>query len=115
VPRVSYNKIAASSTGERSENVRKRVAAARAVQERRFLGATTMVNAEMGLREIERYCYVDPAGQALLRDAVDKLSFSARTYHRIIKIARTVADLDSSESISTQHVAEALQYRPQVI
>jgi magnesium chelatase family protein len=112
VPRVEYDKLADRRTGEPSAAVRARVEAARAVQLRRF-GDPRRLNSDMTPPEIRRYCQLDEAGERVLRAAVERLGLSARAYHRVLKLARTIADLAGSERIATVHVAEALQYRPQ--
>lgn len=114
VPRVEYDKLADHRTGEPSAAVRARVEAARAVQLRRF-GDPRRLNSDMTPPEIRRYCRLDEAGERLLRTAVERLGLSARAYHRVLKLARTIADLAGEERIAAVHVAEALQYRPQEI
>ncbi len=114
VPRVEYDKLADHRTGEPSAAVRARVEAARTVQLRRF-GDPRRLNSDMTPPEIRRYCQLDDAGERLLRTAVERLALSARAYHRVLKLARTIADLAGSERIAAAHVAEALQYRPQEI
>jgi magnesium chelatase family protein len=99
---------------ETSAMIRKRVTAARQRQANRFSKLAISTNKEMTVRDIEEYCPLDLPSQTLLRQAAEKLNFSARTYHRTIKVARTIADLAGSESISVGHIAEALQYRQQV-
>ena len=121
VPRVDYDKLTSSRLGEPSEAIRKRVEAAREVQRVRFDGSNPehgvegrrlTCNADMGPAEVRQYCEVDGAGKALLRAAMQQLQMSARAYHRILKLARTIADLAGSEVIQTAHLAEAIQYRP---
>ncbi len=121
VPRVDYDKLTSDRLGERSEAVRARVEGAREVQRARFAGSQggmvltgrrLTCNADMGPAEVRQFCDVDPAGKALLRAAMQQLHMSARAYHRILKLARTIADLAGSETIQTQHLAEAIQYRP---
>ena len=122
VPRVDYDKLTSDRLGEPSEAVRDRVEAAREVQRARFDGANPehsvpgghrlTCNADMGPAEVRVYCEVDQAGKALLRAAMQQLHMSARAYHRILKLARTIADLSGSETIQTPHLAEAIQYRP---
>jgi magnesium chelatase family protein len=92
--------------------VRKRVEAAREFQRQRFEGTTLMCNDDMGPAEIHRYCQVDEAAQSLLKAAMQQMHLSARAYHRVLKLARTIADLADSEHIQTAHIAEAIQYRP---
>jgi magnesium chelatase family protein len=91
--------------------VRARVNAARAVQARRFAGTHITCNAEMGPAEVLAHCGVDAAAQPILRAATQRLQLSARAFHRVLKLARTIADLAGSETIAAPHVAEALQYR----
>ena len=112
VPRVEYEKLADRRPGEPSAAVRARVEAARAVQARR-LGDTRKLNSDMGPAEVRAHCRLDEAGERLLRAAMQQLNLSARSYHRVLKLARTIADLAGSERIAVAHLAEALQYRPQ--
>lgn len=100
--------------GETSEVLRSRVLAARERQRRRFSDSRLQTNKEMGLPELREHCAVDGAGEKLLQQAVDRLKLSARGYHRTLKVARTIADLEGEEKISTAHLAEALQYRQPV-
>lgn len=99
---------------ERSETIRQRVIAARERQRARFIGRGITTNNEMNVRILDECCPLDALSQQLLRQAAAKLGFSARSYHRIIKVSRTIADLAGADAISAQHVAEALQYRQQV-
>jgi magnesium chelatase family protein len=112
VPRVEYEKLSDDRLGELSVTIRARVEAARARQMRRFAGTLLLSNADMGPAEVRDYCQVDEAGRSLLRAAMKQLQMSARAYHRILKLARTIADLAGSEGIQTAHLAEAIQYRP---
>jgi len=112
VPRVAYEQLADSRAGEPSTAIRARVDAARAVQAARFAGSTLVANTDMGPRELERFVTLDAAGEGLLKAAVKQLHLSARGYHRVLKLARTIADLAGAERVLTVHVAEALQYRP---
>jgi magnesium chelatase family protein len=114
-PRVEYEKLTGQGQTETSAQVRRRVLAARALQARRFAGHERVrVNAEMGPAEVRTYCEVDPAAQPLLRAAAQRLQLSARAFHRVLKLARTIADLAEAETIGAPHLAEALQYRPRV-
>jgi magnesium chelatase family protein len=113
VPRVEYEKLSDDRLGEPSAAIRERVEAARERQRRRFEGSGGMLsNADMGPAEVREHCPVDDAGRNLLRAAMQQLHMSARAYHRILKLARTIADLAGSETIETAHLAEAIQYRP---
>ncbi len=112
VPRVEYEKLSDDRLGEPSAAIRGRVAVARERQLRRFEGTKLTCNADMGPAEVRDFCQVDPAGKSLLKAAMQQLQMSARAYHRILKLARTIADLAGSERIETVHLAEAIQYRP---
>jgi magnesium chelatase family protein len=123
VPRVDYDKLTSDRLGETSAVVRERVEKARAVQRERLgrpladEGRKTKdgilgCNADMGPAEVREYCKLDDAGRALVKAAMAQLQLSARAFHRILKLARTIADLDGSDAIKTHHLAEALQYRP---
>ncbi|MGA7732442.1 MAG: YifB family Mg chelatase-like AAA ATPase [Chloroflexia bacterium] len=113
VPRVDYEKLSDRRLGEPSSTIRARVEAARKRQRDRFhstQGITT--NAEMRPAEIRDHCDLDPAGQSLIKAAMRQLHLSARAYHRILKLSRTIADLAGSDRIEAAHLAEAVQYRP---
>ena len=113
VPRVEYEKLADDRLGEPSAGIQSRVEAARDRQRARFKDSHGMLsNADMGPAEVREHCPVDEAGRNLLRAAMQQLHMSARAYHRILKLARTIADLAGSETIETAHLAEAIQYRP---
>lgn len=112
VPRVNYEKLAENADGESSKDILSRVIAARHTQKERFCGHKTLCNSEMSLDEIKKYCKLNGEGQNLLLAASKQLSLSARGYHRILKLARTIADLEASAEIKPSHIAEALQYRP---
>ncbi|GIW07554.1 MAG: hypothetical protein KatS3mg060_2359 [Dehalococcoidia bacterium] len=112
VPRVEYDKLADTRRGEPSAAIRVRVSAAREKQRARFAGTKLVANAEMGPAEIRQFCHVEPAAATLLKTAVTRLQLSGRAYHRVLKLARTIADLAAAETIGAPHIAEALQYRP---
>ena len=112
VPRVEYEKLSDERLGEPSVAIRARVEAARERQRQRFAGTALLSNADMGPAEVRDHCRVDETGKNLLRAAMQQLQMSARAYHRILKLARTIADLAGSEKIETAHLAEAIQYRP---
>ena len=112
VPRVEYEKLADDRLGEPSENVRARVEVACDIQRRRLSQSSIACNAEMTPMEVREFCSLDTESQSLLRSATKQLSLSARGFHRILKVARTIADLDAHEHIRVSHLAEAIQYRP---
>ncbi len=112
VPHVDYEKLTDDRNAETSERVQQRVSAARHVQGRRFEGGKLTCNAEMTPSEIREHCRVESAAQGLLKAAMNQLHLSARAFHRILKLARTIADLDGTAGIHSHHIAEAIQYRP---
>ncbi len=115
-PRVKYDKLSSLATGEPSATVRERVIAARHRQTERLRGhPRCQSNADLGPVEIRAFCALDSAGQSLLKSAVQRLNLSARSYHRILRLARTIADLTGVEQIAAVHVAEAIQYRPRQV
>lgn len=111
VPRVEFKDIISKNEGEISAEIKRRVIKARAKQLRRFKGKRIYSNAQMRTKEVKKYCPVDDQGKELLEMAVNRLGFSARAYTRVLKVARTIADLNNEESISPVHVSEAIQYR----
>ena len=111
VPALDYEELSRRSSAERSADIKKRVNAAREIQRRRFGGDGTMCNAHIGSREMSEICALDAEGEALMHAAFDSMGLSARSYDRILRVARTIADLDGQETISPEHVAEAIQYR----
>jgi magnesium chelatase family protein len=112
VPAVQYKELAAESSGEKSEIIRERVQRAREIQLKRFAGNKHLFcNADMQSKEIRKCCTVDDKGQELLKMAITKLGLSARAYDRILKVARTIADLAGEETIQPQFISEAIQYR----
>ncbi len=115
VPPVEFDKLAGDRLGEPSAVIQARVEKARARQRERFgnAGITHLqANADMGPAEVRQFCELDEAGRQLMRAAMKQMNMSARAFHRILKLARTIADLAESERIETHHLAEALQYRP---
>lgn len=115
VPRVEYDKLTDDRLGEPSETVRARVEASRELQRKRFREALISCNSEMTPVEVREFCLLDTESQSLLRSATKQLSLSARAFHRVLKLARTIADLEGSEAIKTYHLAEAIQYRPRIL
>jgi len=130
VPRVDYEKLSGNRVGESSESIRARVQAARDIQSKRF-GVRTLrgptstqsqetlqsviCNADMRVGEIRQFCHLPEEGQSLMRAAMSQLNLSARAYHRILKLARSIADLAGCGEIQSVHLAEALQYRPKLM
>lgn len=111
VPRVQFEKLSKDELAESSTQIRQRVEKARDKQKQRFLNTNINTNSEMGNREIREFCKLDSGSLDLLKQAVNHMHLSARSYNRIIKLARTIADLSDSEEIKAEHIAEALQYR----
>jgi magnesium chelatase family protein len=112
VPALKYEELAQKKPGEDSESMRAKVIAARKIQTARFSGETKIYsNAHMEPKHLRKYCELDSSSQGLLKTAIEKLGLSARAYDRILKVARTIADLDAKETVGTSHIAEAIQYR----
>jgi len=111
VPTLRYQELATKDAGESSDVIRQRVNAARVLQLKRFEKTKLHSNAQMGTREIKRYCPVKEDAEKLLETAINKLGLSARAYSRVLKVGRTIADLAGSEDIHASHIAEAIQYR----
>jgi len=114
---VDFEKLSDNRRGESSDDIRARVEQARQRQRERFaeLKNGVMTNADMRVAEVRQFCELDDAGQMFIKAAMTQLQLSARAYHRILKLARTIADLAGEESIQSTHLAEALQYRPKGI
>jgi magnesium chelatase family protein len=109
---VPFEKLSDTQKAESSVEIRKRVTAARELQTQRFDEYDNVhYNAQMSSRQIREYCKLDDASLQLLKMAMERLNLSARAYDRILKVARTIADLDAAESIAPQHISEAIQYR----
>jgi len=112
VPPVKFREITSEKTGEPSAQIRERVIAARNRQQKRFEAKPKITcNARMGSRELKTYCALDAPTMELLKFAMTDLNLSARAYDRILKVARTIADLAGSENILSDHISEAIQYR----
>ena len=111
VPAVKYKELTDQRAAEPSSTIRERVDRGRKLQLERFGGKSIFCNAQMGPREINAFCQVDSAGERLLELAINRLGLSARAYTRILKVARTIADLDATPSIAAHHISEAIQYR----
>jgi magnesium chelatase family protein len=112
VPHIDYEKLSDDRPGERSENIRERVSSARSLQYLRFKGSTLTTNSEMPPADVRNFCKTDESAQSLLKAAMKQMNLSARAFHRILKLARTIADLENSAIIKSNHIAEAIQYRP---
>jgi len=108
---VDYNQLSLKHKSESSDDIRKKVVAAQAIQCKRYKNENILFNSQLSSSQIEKYCSLGDKELEILKMAFDKLNLSARAYHRILKVARTIADLDSSENIKTEHLAEAIQYR----
>jgi magnesium chelatase family protein len=113
VPRVDYDKLMASTRAESSIDIRNRVEAARKLQQRRFRSMPGIyANADMGVGDVQRLCVLTPEAKQVLELSVRRMQLSARAYHRVLKLSRTIADLAACDVIEVGHIAEALQYRP---
>jgi magnesium chelatase family protein len=114
VKRVPFQELSGLESGEPSASIRQRVEAARHSQEQRFARLNkpnVLVNADMGPAEVQQFCRLDETTHNLLWTAMQQMNLSARAYHRVLKLARTIADLANSDRIQVQHLAEAIQYR----
>ncbi len=111
VPVVQYNDLASSKEAEDSKTIRTRVNTARLIQYERFKADRIFCNAHMGAKHLKKYCRLDGESQNLLKNAIENLGFSARAFDRVLKVSRTIADLEKSIEIKTEHIAEAIQYR----
>ena len=112
VPQVKFREMSSAQTGESSAQIRERVIAACKIQTARFANKIKVTcNARMGARELKSFCELDEATRDLLKHAMTEYNLSARAYDRILKVARTIADLASAEKINAEHVSEAIQYR----
>jgi magnesium chelatase family protein len=111
VPAVAYQELTSSGQGTSSAVMREDVLKARAVQRRRFEGTKTRLNARMGTRQIRAQCQLDAQGRSLLEASMNDLGLSARAHDKILRVARTIADLAGSERVEVMHLSEAINYR----
>ena len=111
VPAVKFKELASDTPAESSAEIRERVVRARQVQQERFRGEKIFSNAQMSPRLIRRHCVIDKESKSLLENVITRLGLSARAYDRILKVSRTLADMESKEQIEATHVSEAIQYR----
>jgi len=111
VPAIQFNEISSDTPGEPSSSIRQRVTRARIAQQERFKSDGIYANAHMKPRHIRKYCKIDEASQHLMESAMNRLGLSARAYNRILKVARTIADIEGSDTIASEHISEAIQYR----
>ena len=114
VDKVKIDKLTNKSTGEKSSDIRKRVQSARNIQNKRFKDLKIITNSEMGSKQVEDFCNATEESLTVLKNAIKQFHLSARSYFRVLKLARTIADLDKKDKIERQHIAEALQYRPKI-
>ncbi len=114
VPRLDPQELFKEKIAESSKEIRKRVEKAREIQRKRFKNLKISTNSEMRPKEIKKFCQISEEGENLLKEAIDKFSLSVRAYHRILKVARTIADLAGEEKIAPSHLAEAIQYRVKI-
>ena len=108
---VKYQKLNSEEQIENSENIKKRVSMARKIQQDRYKDSKIYSNSQLTPKLIDKYCKLDNEGKTILQNAFERLGLSARAYGRILKVARTIADLSASENIDKNHIAEAIQYR----
>ena len=111
VPAVHYREIVSDSAVQSSEDIRKTIIMAHTMQKERFKDQPVKVNAHLTSRQVKKYCVLDKPAEELLYQAMTELGLSARGHSKILKVSRTIADLDESESIKAEHVSEAIQYR----
>lgn len=112
VPRIKYEKLTEIKVAEESAKVKNRVERARELQKKRFMNIKVKYNSEMGAKQVKEFCKLEKQAEKIIAGAVDSMKLSARVYHRILKLSRTIADLEGIEIIQSHHIGEALQYRP---
>jgi magnesium chelatase family protein len=111
VPRLKYEHLTDKRRGEQSVEIRKRVDAAHTAQKERLKNGSIVFNAHLESKELERYCVLNKEAEELLKLAILELGISARAYDKILKVSRTIADLDGKETIESNHISEAISYR----
>ncbi len=111
VPRLKKEELLSKPAGERSKDIQDRIQKCRELQGSRFLNSGTITNASMVPRELQQFCQLDAPAQDLLRSGIEQLQLTGRSYDRVLRISRTIADLAGAEQIASAHIAEALQYR----
>ena len=111
VPSIAYKELASKTEGTSSEQIKQAVVKARRMQSERFKAEKILTNSRMSNRQIKKYCKLDEESNMLLKQAIDEFGLSARAYTRILKVSRTIADLENSIDIQVQHISEAIQYR----
>jgi magnesium chelatase family protein len=111
VPSVRYKDIIGKYSGESSKSIKGRIDEARAIQNKRFFHQPILCNAQMTEKHLKTFCKLDEESQKLIEMAIDKLGLSARAYTKILKVSRTIADMEKQDSIRAHHVSEAIQYR----
>jgi magnesium chelatase family protein len=111
VPALKYDELSQKKDSEKSDTIRQRVIKARKVQSERYKNRNIYCNSGMNQKDLKKYCNLDAASESILKRAIESLSLSARAYNRILKVARTIADLSGKEEIAIEHIAEAVQYR----
>ncbi len=111
VPAVDYQELASKTSGTASESMRAQVSRARQIQTERFVGSSIDNNAQMSSRQVREACHLDDECQRILRESVNELGLSARAHDKVLRVARTIADLDESDQITTVHINEAINYR----
>jgi len=109
--RIDYKDISSKERNETSEEIRKRVEAAVSMQKERFRGSQIRFNSDIGVKDIDRFCHLGRREEKLMREAFERMELSARSYHKMIRVARTIADLDGSERIECRHLTEAVGFR----
>ena len=110
-PRIPYEELKTDKLPESSKTIRERVCKVRAIQEERYRGTGIMTNAMLTVKELDTYCTLGKEEEELMKKAFTNMSLTARTYHKILRVARTIADLEGKENITTEHIKEAIGYR----